>query len=286
MEHIAVCIATFKRPQLLENLLNAIANQVTGKRFLISVIVVDNDAKASAQEIAKKYTNYYFVVPEQNIALARNRAATEAIALGGDFIAIIDDDQVPIPDWLFNLYKAIQGMDIVHGPVCRNVPETPFFRVFFSRRQYDRHKGSGNCLIRTRVFQELQFDPSFGISGGEDSDFFYRAREAKFNFVWAPDAMVTEIVPPHRMTIRWVLARSFRGGNSFIRLHRKNSNWKKQLILFWMLLIKLFIDLIYIPIMPVMAVVSPLWFWRQVRKSFAHLGQLTAFLNYVHLEYR
>ncbi|QBQ54401.1 glycosyltransferase family 2 protein [Nitrosococcus wardiae] len=293
MDHIAVCIATFKRPQLLENLLNSIANQVTKSKFLISVIIVDNDAKASGQTIAKNYTNYYFIETEKNIALVRNRAVTEAVTLGANFVAFIDDDEVASFDWLFRLYEAVQNVDIVHGPICRDVPDTPFFRVFFKRRRGDppsswkRAKPStGNCLIRVEVFQKIQFDPAFGISGGEDSDFFYRALQAGFRFRWVLDAVATETVLPNRMAIRWVLARSFREGNSFIRLHRKNSNWQKQLILFGMLWIKLFIDLICIPIMPVMAVVSQLCFWRQVRKSAGHLGQLAAFLNYVHLEYR
>ena len=293
MDHIAICIATFKRPQLLEALLNAIERQMTGSRFRFSVIIVDNDANASAQTIAENYTRHYHIESEKNIALARNRAVTEAMALGADFIAFIDDDEVPVLDWLLRLYEAIQGMDIVHGPVRSDVPNTPFYKVFFSRLERARSPsltnighGTGNCLIRAGVFQQLRFDPAFGISGGEDSDFFYRAWQAGLRFGWAQDAVVTETVPPNRITVQWALARAFRGGNSFIRIHQKNTDRRTQLILFGTLWMKLFIDVIYIPIMPLIVVASPVWFWRIVRKSFGHLGQLYAFMNYVYLEYR
>lgn len=96
--HITVCICTYKRVQLLENLLFALEVQRTDGLFSFSAVVVDNDGTESAGNMVGragkevKYRIEYYVEPRQNIALARNRAVLNA---EGDFIAMIDDDESP-----------------------------------------------------------------------------------------------------------------------------------------------------------------------------------------------
>src|SRR5262245_37392378 len=105
--HITVCICTYKRPLLLKRLLNDVGRQDTGGMFTISIVVVDNDRAETAKPVVQEFATAstvpvnYFVEPQQNIALARNRAVLNA---KGDFIACVDDDEFPIEGWLRNLF--------------------------------------------------------------------------------------------------------------------------------------------------------------------------------------
>jgi len=71
--HISVCICTYKRPLLLDQLLSKVLLLETEGLFTYSVIVVDNDACGSAKSAVSKYlTNTkvrvdYFIENEKNI---------------------------------------------------------------------------------------------------------------------------------------------------------------------------------------------------------------------------
>src|SRR5205814_81024 len=104
------------RPQLLRRLLHDLNDQQTDGLFAYSIVVVDNDQWESAKEAASQFRELspipitYCVEPEQNIALARNRAVANAKA---DFIAFIDDDEFPTKTWLSTLFKVCveRGVD-------------------------------------------------------------------------------------------------------------------------------------------------------------------------------
>ena len=64
MDHISVCICTYKRPTLLVELIGKIKDQITDNKFSISIVVVDNDGKQSAKlrvekEIINNETRIY-----------------------------------------------------------------------------------------------------------------------------------------------------------------------------------------------------------------------------------
>jgi succinoglycan biosynthesis protein ExoM len=88
--------------------LNSLASQRTGGVFTYSVVVADNDAMQSAQPVVAAFSSQsalpvtYCIEPQQNIALARNRAIEHA---DGDFVVFIDDDEFPTEGWLLNLLK-------------------------------------------------------------------------------------------------------------------------------------------------------------------------------------
>ena len=83
--------------------------------FEYSIVIVDNDSSQSGGDDAVAFarqsniTVNYFVEPEQNIAMARNKAIRNA---RGDFIALIDDE-FPVDEWLLNLYKATVPIPLI-----------------------------------------------------------------------------------------------------------------------------------------------------------------------------
>jgi glycosyltransferase involved in cell wall biosynthesis len=231
---INVCVATYKRPELLRKLLLSLAVQETDGEVSVAIIVADNDAQRSAEPVVRElnasgHQIIYAVEPEQNISVARNKALSFAT---GDYIATIDDDEYADSRWLLNLYRTslVERADVVFGPVV------PIFHA--KAPDYIKKSGAfllpnpptgstenyvpctGNSLFRRALIQHMAkpFDPSFGRTGGGDSAFFEDLRKQGHRHVWCQEALVFEFVPPERATWRWVLQREFRKGNAYCRV--------------------------------------------------------------------
>jgi glycosyltransferase involved in cell wall biosynthesis len=226
--HVTVCICTYRRPALLARLLAALAAQTTEGRFAYSVLVVDNDREESARAVVTAaLATYpvpiaYCVEPRQNIARARNRAVANAT---GDFVAFIDDDEIPIPEWLLTLFTACQEQQVdgVLGPVKPHFDSPPpawLVRGGFHEREnhpsglrIDGAMGrTGNVLLRRSLFaaDEPAFRPEFVT--GEDQDFFRRKIASGHAFVWCAEAVAYEVVPPARWTRSFLLRRALMRG--------------------------------------------------------------------------
>src|ERR1700736_1452215 len=235
MDHITVCICTFKRPKLLARLLHELGRQETAQLLTYEAVVVDNDHLQSAKPIVaeavatRRIAVQYCVEGRQNIALARNLALTHA---HGNLIAFFDDDQFPPENWLLTLYQALQRHHVagVLGPV------KPFFETqppswvikgkFCERATYPtgsvinwRMGRTGNVLLKRFLFNDLDqpFRPEFVT--GEDQDFFRRMIESGHKFIWCDEAVAYEAVSPNRWSLKFMLRRALLRGKVSIR-HR------------------------------------------------------------------
>jgi succinoglycan biosynthesis protein ExoM len=242
LPHICVCICTFRRPRLLARLLKALDTQETQGAFRYDVVVVDNDKDGSARLVVEfessltKKPIRYFIEPEQNIALARNKAVENA---KGDLIAFIDDDELPDSRWLLNMYKSLRFFETagVLGPVLPRYDVPPPVWVvkggFFDRPTY--YSGcylswwltrTGNCLLKASLFRGPggRFEPDFG-SGGEDRDFFRRMIQRGHVFVWCAEAPIEETVPPDRWNVLTMVRRALlRGKMTYLARRSYPSN--------------------------------------------------------------
>jgi succinoglycan biosynthesis protein ExoM len=232
---VAICVASYCRPEGLKRLLNGL-NQLTFSKCgtpKIEVIVVDNDANTSAREICNnqlpgfKWSLQYCIETTRGISYARNHAIAQALSLTNhaDFIAFIDDDEVPEETWLDELLstqKTYQA-DIVTGPVIpqflkSDVPNWVVKGKFFEPKRYPTGHSlktafTNNVLIRTQIIRQLDiiFDESFALTGGEDSHFFMRLYRSGYKFIWADEAIVSEYIPQSRTNVKWVLERGYLG---------------------------------------------------------------------------
>ncbi len=214
--HISVCICTYKRPELLANLLSKLQDQRTDGRFTYAAVVVDNDVNRTAHdtvETARRSSAIeidYHVEPEQNIAMARNRAVENA---KGSHVAFIDDDEYPVPEWLLNLHRTMHELkaDAVLGPVRPHFPkEAPAWLIKSRLCERPEHKTgtvihwgetrTGNVLLDRRMFEDgtNRFGREYGRTGGEDIEFFRKMAGKGKTFVWCNEAPTYETVPPER----------------------------------------------------------------------------------------
>src|SRR4051812_32400584 len=108
---ICVGIITYQRPEGLKRLLEGLNRLASDKCEApsLEVIVVDNDPAGPActfVEEASSDLNWplkCFVEPRRGIPYARNALVARAQEENADFIAFIDDDEVPEPFWLDEL---------------------------------------------------------------------------------------------------------------------------------------------------------------------------------------
>jgi succinoglycan biosynthesis protein ExoM len=233
---------------MLKRLLTELGRQDTKGLFSISIVIADNDHNQSAKQVVSDFATttsipiIYCMEPEQNFALVRNKALENA---KGDFIAFIDDDEVPAVDWLCNLFEACNayGVDGVLGPVRPHFEHKPPQWVIkgkiFERPEYKNgykmdwpETRTGNLLFRRDILNGIDnaFRPEFG-TGSEDVDFFRRMMSNGKVFVWCNNAVVYETVPPGRCKRSYLLKLALlRGGNSIKHRDGRARNLIKSFI--------------------------------------------------------
>jgi glucosyl-dolichyl phosphate glucuronosyltransferase len=109
---VTVCICTRDRPGYLSDCLEGLRRQTVGDR-LFNILVVDSasagDIQAQLVRLVNDLPNARLLRVEQaGISVARNAGAA---AVDGDYIAYIDDDAIPAPDWVERILEAIRETD-------------------------------------------------------------------------------------------------------------------------------------------------------------------------------
>jgi succinoglycan biosynthesis protein ExoM len=260
VDKIDVCIATFQRPILLFNLLNSIMRQ-DFRGIEIRIIVVDNDLNETARPVItafrEKYPTdiIYDVEPIKNIAHARNRAIEHVTS---DYFVFVDDDEIVSERWLFFLLNAIKNLnaDIVFGPVISILPaDAPTWaKSLFERKKMRtgeslRFGGAGNVMLKRSVLDDIRtkFNPDFGLTGGEDTDFFYRLHLLNKNLIWCEEARVDEHVPSNRVSLKWLRQRGFRSGQTYNRIVIARYSFAKKSMWFLTKITQLFVAALVVP---------------------------------------
>jgi glycosyltransferase involved in cell wall biosynthesis len=240
---IAIIICTHKRPGPLERLLRSLQQIQTGNQDPddFGIILVDNHPDGRARLVceraaAKLPIKIKFVEEQQQGgAYAKNRAVDEALKNKPEFLAFIDDDDIPEPDWLLHLIEKQRQTkaDIVCGtfpPVIKNewpdwFRKSPLFDPP-SKKPIVKHGipsgiGSGNTLIKRQILDRLKrigpvFSPRYPFL--YDGDFFIRAHNIGAKFAIAEKSVIHRYFDDYRVTVRGLLRYAFRLGEYTMQL--------------------------------------------------------------------
>lgn len=229
---VDIVMCTFRRPEVTDAIA-ALAGLQGIEDLSLRLVVADNDDTDSAREVVTKaarllpFPCLYLHAPARNISVARNACLDAASAGGADWIASIDDDERARSGWLAELLRAVQDdrADCAIGKVIADYPPmTPQWireldcHSSFPEREATPTADSGNALIRWggTPWQDQRYDLARGTTGGEDTEFFLRLRRQGMRMVAAPDAIVSESVPPVRHTLDWLSSRRFRMGQTHV----------------------------------------------------------------------
>ncbi|MDP5280575.1 glycosyltransferase [Sphingomonas sp. DG1-23] len=242
MSATVIAVPTFRRPEQLRHLLEAVARlDRLGDAMLL---VADNDAAGEGAAVAAAMAEGFPIpievirVAEPGLCHVRNAIVAHALAVPTmQRLAMIDDDEWPEPQWLAALLtvQLRTGAAVVGGPVLPvfpgGAPDWAEQTLVFRPEQ--RPEGaaemlyaSNNLLVTRAALQALGapwFDPAFNRSGGEDLDFLTRLKAIGCGFGWAPGARVSEWVGAERARKAWVLRRMWRIGVTDTRVASKQS---------------------------------------------------------------
>ncbi|WKN40704.1 glycosyltransferase family 2 protein [Tunicatimonas pelagia] len=229
---VAICIITYQRHKGLSDLLTGIDELKVPTGVCLQIIVVDNDRRGGAQKVVVKYqenfrfTLHYAIEGTPGIPFARNKAL-ELTLNQFEYIAFIDDDEIPREDWLAELLQAQSKYraDAIMGPVFPLfVSDTPAWierGKFFEQRPFTEglvlsSGATSNALIRTAAINQynLRFEESMAMTGGTDALFFHLLNRKGGRIVWADQAVVYEQIPQSRANSIWLLKRAYRFGSS------------------------------------------------------------------------
>ena len=232
--HVIVAIPTFRRPELLHELLRGLRAQrlVDVDARDVHAVVIDNDPERSAEAVVRECAaNFPFAIEyvsmiEPGLSSIRNYALSLGRA-GCDYLAMIDDDETPEPQWLSELLRVQRhtSAEAVVGPVEPILPDAaPRWIGDFHAQQVPAFPDgtlladgwSGNCLLDMRKIERLGvvFDPALNFAGGEDQLFFRQLLAKGGRIAYASRAMAWEFTPAERRTVRFIMLRSFRRGNT------------------------------------------------------------------------
>lgn len=242
---IAICICTFERPALLQRTLEALQGVVLNDLGAVDleIIVVDNGAGDGARTVCATVSDqlpmalHFAEQPRRGISFARNKAVEVALSRDADFLAFIDDDDWPEPDWLLRLVETQMSSDadLVFGfwriDVDQNLPDwvkaTPAFqqpdREAKGYLGMPRWASTCNVLVRADLVEHMAsngeaFAAEFAFLGGEDKDFFIRAITDGASFAWTQESLIHKFSDSERVTVRGLLKRAFRIGCSTMHL--------------------------------------------------------------------
>ena len=227
--NIGVC--SYRRPDQLRRLLQSFAGMRVPSSLQLLVTVIDNDPAGSAQPVVAEmkaslpFSLGYCHEMRRGIPCARNRAIAEALIAEADYLVFVDDDEWVEVDWLEQLYNYALSKDgaVICGRVKAEVPEgtRAVMAEFFERKVYPTgarraYCATNNVLIPIAVVRDLslRFDESRPFAGGEDTLFFTEVSARGVEILYCAEAVVHEVIPAERISVRWQSRRKFAAGTT------------------------------------------------------------------------
>ena len=203
---VSVVIPTFRRDQLLDRCLAAMATQDLPPECY-EIIVSDNAGSPETGRLVQSWirpdgplVRYILASDSPGPAAARNEGWRAA---RGPIIAFTDDDCIPSPSWLRKgLAGFTDGVAGVWGKVIVPIPEgtTPTDYQLDAANLERAEFVNANCFYRRETLEAVAgFDEQFETAWREDSDLFFRLLESGSRLARVADAVVVH--PPRQA--RW-----------------------------------------------------------------------------------
>jgi glycosyltransferase involved in cell wall biosynthesis len=230
---VSVVVPSFRRPDRLAALLEALAAQDLGRDRFEVVVVDDGSPEPLASTVAAFGDRLDVVVHRQantGPATARNVGAARAAA---PLLAFTDDDCRPRPDWLRQLLDAhAREPDAMLGGHVDNAldddaaAEASQLLVSFLYRWFDdehdrRFFASNNLAAPANGFKAIGgFDTTFPRPGGEDRELCERWHRSGRPLREAPDARVDH---HHHMGLKGLVRQHVNYGRGAYDVHMRRA---------------------------------------------------------------
>jgi succinoglycan biosynthesis protein ExoM len=252
---ISVVVLSYDRVNLLERTLRACVDPRTAPGVAYEIIVVDNHPNRLAETLVAAIAEEtggpltYLADARRNISIVRNLGIKAA---KGRYVAFIDDDEAPDPNWLSELFHCLErtGADAAFGPkhpvfeaghppewdpqgwrytLDFQLPADTELHLFGRLRRKGKGLGSGNAAFRVATcFDTAEpFAVAFGDGNGEDTHLLFRLALAGRRFVWCPTALVREFMETERTKPTYLITRMKRGSQHYAASRIATSSHKR-----------------------------------------------------------
>jgi succinoglycan biosynthesis protein ExoM len=240
---ISVVVLSYDRVHLLERTLRACLDPQTAPGVAFEIVVVDNHPDRLAQALVEGLARTaaapltYLSDARRNVSIVRNLGIKAA---RGRYVAFIDDDEAPDPQWLSQLLTCLErtGADAAFGPkhpvfeggrapawdpegwrytLDFRLPADTELHLFGRLRRKGKGLGSGNAAFRVATCFDVDepFSVAFGDGNGEDTHLLFRLALAGRRFVWCPSALVREYIELDRAKPGYMITRMKRGSQHY-----------------------------------------------------------------------
>jgi glycosyltransferase involved in cell wall biosynthesis len=193
---VSVIIPHLNDAENLDRCLALLGQQAFPSQSL-EIIVVDNGSKSGFESICALIGTRAKAVRASHRGAGPARNAGVAVSRG-EYLAFLDSDCRPDPDWIVEGFASLREHDVVGGSVRVDVenpasmsPAEAFEVVFaFRNAMYIRSKGftvTASMFVRRAVFDAVG---PFRVGVSEDVDWCHRARRMGYRLGYAPKAVV------------------------------------------------------------------------------------------------
>ena len=228
---ISIIICTYNRQKFILKTLKCLQEQdFPASDF--EIIIVNNNSSDNTKAICADFVSQspglqinYVEEYNQGLSYARNRGIKEA---KGAIITFIDDDAFAVSGFLKSIHGFFSQNSSVLALGGKVKPEfetgkpswmSPFLMPLVAALDMGENikEFSGksfpvgaNMSFRSEVFERFGlFNNDLGrkgnnLLGSEEKDFFNRLKKATIKIIYLPEAEVTHIIPPSRITIDYI----------------------------------------------------------------------------------
>ena len=227
----SIIVPTYSRLGQLAACLQSLAS-LNYPRDRFEVIVVDDGSKTPPEAVVASFCDRIDVTlltqPHAGPAAARNTGAARAM---GEFLAFIDDDCAPAPDWLQSLAARFATAPdyAIGGQTVNALPDNPYstasqllitylYAYYNADPNQARFFTSNNLALPTDRFHAIGgFDTTFARAAAEDRELCDRWLHHGYRMTYAPEVLIYHA---HTLTFVTFWRQHFNYGRGAIRFHR------------------------------------------------------------------
>lgn len=242
MAIVSLVIATYNGAKKLPLALNSLASQTLDKS-LWEAVIVNNNSSDNTEEVVREFQTAHPELnirlvnePQQGLSFARNRGIDESV---GDYIVIIDDDEIASPDLLTEYYEFLDTQPHAVAAGGKITPHYPGKRPAWLSRLTERpiagtlnlgnqirffpegkYFGGGNmALRRSAIAYYGKFNTNLGrrgskLLGGEEKELYMRYYTSGEDIYYLPKAEIFHVIDESRLTKQYFKAVCYRIGQS------------------------------------------------------------------------
>lgn len=247
-------VCTYDNARFLSSCLESLETQ-NFQKDMYQVLIVDNNSKDTALQVIDKYiqSNHNFSLiteKKQGLSHARNTGWKHAKS---KIVAFIDDDAYASPSWCQDIVNAFENTS--PKPVAVGGPIYPWYERkppdwfsdeleirtwgnschFLSGNQAKYGFSGSNMAFPKKILKKYNgFSANYGLIGnelrlGEDTELFKRIFQDEPYLWYDPRIKVYHWTPIHKLSLKYILFRSYKEGQISARIENSNSTIYKYL---------------------------------------------------------